>query len=388
MEDLLYLVSHATKQNINWNGIEAALSSFVIPMSRTEQNPAFHAEGDVWTHTKMVCENLTKLDAFRVLLEDQQQAVFLAALLHDIGKIPTTRWEDDKWTSPNHTLVGSKMARQFLWQELGMCGTPEKQQLRETVCNLIRYHSFPPHAIDDPDGKRKLLDIAANGENCPIFTIELLSVLCEADALGRVCEDELDRLHMVEQVQLCREFAKENSCYSGPFLFPSDHTKYSYLARKDIPPEVELYDDTWGEVILMSGLPGTGKDTWFKEHYPELAMISLDEIRKEMKISPTENQSKVVEIARERARELLRKKQPFIWNATNLSPMVRNKQIKLFTQYQASTRIVYLETDWEEQIRRNAARPDAVPEQAICHMMEELVLPEAKEAHRVEWICV
>ena len=388
MEDLLYLVSQATKQNINWNGIEAALSSFVIPMSRTEQNPAFHTEGDVWTHTKMVCEKLVKLDTFRNLVEDCQQAIFLAALLHDVGKIPTTRWEDGKWTSPNHTLVGSKMARQFLWQDMGLCGTPEKQQFRETVCNLIRYHSFPPHAIDDPDGKRKLLAIAANGENCPIFTIELLSALCEADALGRVCEDELDRLHMVEQMQLCREFAKENSCYSGPFPFPSAHTQYSYLSRKNIAPEVKLYDDTWGEVILMSGLPGTGKDTWIKEHYPELTMISLDEIRKEMKISPTDNQSKVVEIARERARELLRKKQLFIWNATNLSPMVRNKQIKLFTQYQASTRIVYLETDWEEELCRNTCRQDAVPEQAICHMMEDLILPEVKEAHRVEWICV
>ena len=388
MEDLLYLVSQAEKQNIDWRGIGNVLSSFVIPMSRTEQNPEFHAEGDVWTHTKMVCEELVKLDTFRDLAEDCQQAVFLAALLHDIGKIPTTRWEDDKWTSPNHTLVGSKMARQFLWQELGFCGTPEKQRLRETVCNLIRYHSFPPHAIDDPDGKRKLLTIAANGESCPMFTIELLSVLCEADALGRVCLDERDRLHMVEQVQLCREFAKENSCYSAPFPFPSLHSQYSYLARKDIVPEVELYDDTWGEVILMSGLPGTGKDTWIQENYPDLSMISLDEIRKEMKISPTENQSKVVEIARERARELLRKKQPFVWNATNLSPMVRVKQIKLFTQYHASTRIVYLETDWAEQLRRNAGRADAVPEQAICHMMEELVLPEAKEAHRVQWYCV
>lgn len=388
MEDLLQLVSQAAKENIDWVGIENALSSFVIPMSRTQQNPVFHDEGDVWTHTKMVCETLVKLDSFRNLTEDEQQILFLAALLHDIGKVPTTRWEDERWTSPNHTLVGSKMARQFLWQELGLCGTPEKQQLRETVCNLIRYHSFPPHAIDDPDGKRKLIAIAANGENCPIFTIELLSILCEADALGRVCEDELDRLHMVEQVQLCREFAKENSCYFGPFPFPSAHTQFSYLGRKDIAPEVELYDDTWGEVILMSGLPGTGKDTWIKEHYPELPMISLDEIRKEMKISPTDNQSKVVEIARERARELLRKNQSFIWNATNLSPMIRKKQIKMFTQYHASSRIVYLEAGWSEQLRRNAGRPDAVPEQAICHMLEELVLPETKEAHRVEWHCV
>lgn len=382
MEDLLRLVSQAGKQNIDWAGIENALSSFVIPMSRTEQNPAFHSEGDVWTHTKMLCEELVKLDTYCELTEDRQQAVFLAALLHDIGKIPNTRWEDDKWTSPNHTLVGSKMARRFLWQELGLCGTPEKQQFRETVCNLIRYHSFPPHAIDDPDGKRKLMGIAANGQQCPLFTMELLCVLCEADALGRECGD---KAHMMEQIHLCEELAKESSCLAHPFAFPSAHTRHSFLTGKDIAPEVELYNDTWGEVILMSGLPGTGKDTWIKEHCPNLPMISLDEIRREMRISPMDNQSKVVEIARERARELLRKKQPFVWNATNLSPMVRGKQIQLFTQYHASTRIVYLETDWEEQIRRNAGRTDAVPEQVVCHMLEELVLPEAKEAYRVEW---
>ena len=385
MEDLLQLVSQAAKQNIDWYGIGNALSSFVIPMSRTEQNPAFHGEGDVWTHTKMVCEALVQLDSFRGLAREPQQALFLAALLHDMGKIPTTRWEDGKWTSPNHALVGSKMARQFLWQELDLCGTPEKQQLRETVCLLLRYHSFPPHAIDDPDGKRKLLAMAANGKNCPMFTVELLCALCEADALGRECGD---KAHMLEQVQLCRELAKESRCYDRPFPFPSDHSRYCYLAGKNIAPEQELYDDTWGEVILMSGLPGTGKDTWIKENCPGLPMISLDEIRKEMKILPTDNQSKVLEIARERAKELLRKKQPFVWNATNLSPMVREKQIKLFTQYRASTRIVYLETDWEEQLRRNANRPEAVPEQVICHMMEELVPPEGKEATMVEWLCV
>lgn len=117
-------------------------------------------------------------------------------------------------------------------------------------------------------------------------------------------------------------------------------------------------------------------------------MISLDEIRKEMKISPTDNQSNVVEIARERTRELLRRKQPFVWNATNLSPMIRGKQIKLFTQYHASVRIVYLETEWKEQLRRNAGRADAVPEQAICHMMKELTPSEAKEATWVHWLCV
>ena len=385
MQDLLQLVSKAVKQNIDWHALEKALSSFVIPMSRTEQNPEFHAEGDVWTHTKMVCEALVKLDSFRGLSAEKQQTVFLTALLHDIGKIPTTRWEDDRWTSPNHSLVGSKMARQFLWQEWGLCGTPEKQQLRETVCNLIRYHSFPPHAIDDPDGKRKLLAIAANGQNCPMFTVKLLYILSQADALGRICDD---KPRMLEQIALCRELAGESGCYDQPFPFPSDHTRYCYLSGREILPKVELYDDTWGEVILLSGLPGAGKDTWIQTHCPDLPMISLDEIRRELNIAPTDNQTPVAELAKERAKQLLRSRQSFVWNATNLSPMVRNKQLRLFTRYGAACRIVYLETDWKEQLRRNAGRKDAVPESAICHMMRELVLPEAKEAYKVQWYCI
>lgn len=385
MEDLLQLVHQATQQNIPWEGIETALSSFVVPMSQTQQDPLWHGEGDVWTHTKMVCRELVALPEYKALPQEEKQAVFLAALLHDIGKIPTTKWEDGHWVSPNHSIVGAKMAREFLWKKLELCGTPEKQKLRETVCTLIRYHSFPPHALEHPDGKRKLLSIAANGGPCPMFTLLLLCILCRADALGRIAADGEQ---MAEQILFCEEFAAECGCLDAPFPFPSRHTKFAYLSGRDIAPEVELYDDTWGEIILLSGLPGTGKDTWIKENLPDIPVISLDAIREELCIAPTENQTRVAEIARERAKEFLRKKQKFIWNATNLSPMIREKQVNLFSQYNAATRIVYLETAWQEQLRRNRNRTAAVPEKAIGYMLENLVLPEEKEAHRVQWLCV
>jgi len=384
MEDLLYLVSQAAKQNICWDRIEAALSSFAVPMSQTEQNPEFHGEGDVWTHTKRVCEELVNMNAFCALQEDRQQAVFLAALLHDIGKIKSTRLEDGKWVSPGHSSAGARMARCFLWQDGGLCGTPKKIQLRETVCTLIRYHSVPAHVIDDPDGKRKLMGIAANGSLCPMFSLELLCILARADALGRDCTDQQQ---MLEQIALCEELAKEAGCFHRPFPFPSDHTRYAYLSGRNVQPELALYDDTWGEVILMSGLPGTGKDTWIQENHPNLPMISLDEIRRKHNISPTDNQSKVLEIAQEEAKALLRKKQPFVWNATNITPSTRKNQIDLFAAYGAATRIVYLETDWAEQLRRNNNRESAVPEPAICDMLEKLSLPERMEASRVEWLC-
>lgn len=89
-----------------------------------------------------------------------------------------------------------------------------------------------------------------------------------------------------------------------------------------------------------------------------------------------------------RAKALLRQRQPFVWNATNLSPMLRGKQISLFSQYHAATRVIYLETDWQEQLRRNANRRDAVLEQTICRMLKELIPPEEKEAQAVRWHCL
>lgn len=365
--------------------IEKILSGILHWMAQTQQDPRWHGEGDVLTHTRMVCEALTEMDDYRKADERTRRIIYLAALLHDVGKIHTTVQLDGIWHAPNHARVSAEMARQILWQELGLCGTPEKQQLREAVCCLIRYHSLPLHAIDEPDGTFRLRKAAANGQLAPGFTIRNLCILAEADIRGRICNDQEE---LIEKVQLCRELAKDAEVYDGPYRFPSEYTAHAYLSGKNIAPEYPLYDDTWGEVILLSGLPGTGKDTWIRENCSDIPMISLDEIRKEFHISPKENQDKVAQIARERAKELLRKKQSFVWNATNITPMTRQKQCSLFADYGASVRIVYLEAEWQEQLRRNRGRADAVPESAICAMLEKLTPPERFEGTKVEWHCV
>ena len=349
------------------------------------QDPFYHGEGDVLTHTRLVMEELEKLPSFRALSGEEREILRIAAALHDLGKKVCTRPEGGRLVSPGHARAGAEMARLILWRDFGLCGTPEKQNIREVVCGLIRYHSLPPYAIENGDGKLRLIRAAANGEMIPFFTVRLLCALSEADALGRICDDKDD---MLDRIALCAELAKEAGCYDGPYPFPTEHTAYACLSGKNISPEYPLYDDTWGEVILLSGLPGTGKDTWIKSNCPNLPMISLDEIRKELNIPPTQNQGRVADAARERAKELLRKKQSFVWNATNILPMTRKRQVDLFAAYGASVRLVYLETEWEEQLRRNAARPDAVPEAAISGMLEKLTPPERFEAHRVEWHCV
>ena len=384
--ELLQLVPQAPTWHINWQAIEhSKVSIFIQKLKQTHQNPIWHGEDDVWTHTKMVCEELVKLKSYRNLKRQKQQEVFLAALFHDIGKIPCTKLEDGVFVSPNHTSIGARMVREFLWLEYGFCGTKEQQEFRETICNLVRYHSVPMHILEYENAEYRLIKMAANGALAPDFSIELLSILVEADIRGRICSDKEEQ---VETIEICRELALDVGCFKTPIYFPNTFSEYAYLSGRDIFLGQELYDDTWGEIILLSGLPGTGKDTWIKQYGGNRPMISLDELRKKMKISPTEDQTLVINAAKEQAKEYLRKKEAFIWNATNITPIIRGKQIRLFENYKASVQVVFLETEWEEQMQRNKTRKDIVPKVAIEKMLRTLVLPERFEAHKVTWKCV
>lgn len=368
---------------IDWQNIkDTVLEGYKQRLEATPQSPRHHDEGNVHVHTQMVLQALESMPEYQSLPERQRNILYVAAQLHDIGKIHATKEIAGKIEAPHHAPVGCQMARETLWLDYGLCGSRELQQIREAICLLIRYHSFPPHAIEAKNVALRLHRIAANGLLVPDFSIKLLCILAKADMLGRICYDQEE---LLERISLCEELAREEECYEDSFAFPSDYTRRAYLSGRDVWKNQDLYDDTWGEVILMSGMPGVGKDTWIQRNIPELPMISLDEIRKELKYSPTHNQGKVANLARERAKELLRKHQSFVWNATNITAQMRESLISLFETYHASVRIVYLETGWQTQLAQNASREDAVPTAVLRDMLGKLTLPEACEATNVEW---
>ena len=361
------------------------LQPFTDDLKKTHQNPKWHGEDDVLTHTDMVVEELLRLPEFSKLEKRKKNELFCAAVLHDIGKPACTKQIDGVWKSPHHAVKGAMLAREYLWRDFGMAGKPELMQFRETVCLLICYHDDPLHFMKYADVQRRIRRIAANGELVPDFSLEMLHLLSQADTRGRICEDKSDS---ITNLELFAELCKDLSCFDKPYPFPDDHTEFSYLNGKNITPELPFYNDTWGEVILMSALPGTGKDTYIKEHFSYLPMVSPDEIRKELGIRPTGNQGKVITLAKERAKELLRAHQPFVWNATCTTDDMRKQQIDLFAKYGASVRIVYLETGWEECLSRNLGRKESVPERIIEKLLHSLVVPERYEATKVEWKCV
>lgn len=386
LEALLNACPHAPDFAWNWPELmNTRVGLLLSKMDEIRQNPVWHGEGSVCQHTRLVCEALAADSAFRALFVRNQQELSVAALLHDIGKIPNTKLEDGQWVAPNHSAVGARMARELLWKEFDLCGTQEKQSFRETVCLLIRNHMLPGHVLEQADLESRLLRMAADRELCHDFSIELLSILARADVRGRIAPDTEE---LLEKVELCRQEAETLGCLREPGSFADAYTQRAYFQGRRVWREQSLYNDAWGEVILLSGLPGTGKDTWLRKHASHLPMVSLDALRKTMGISPTDAQGQVAQAAMEQARKHLRAKQSFIWNATNLTEPMRSKLIGLFEDYNAAVRIVYLETGWAENLRRNADRADAVPEHVVEDMLGKLIPPHRWEAQYVEWHCV
>lgn len=368
---------------IDWQGLsDAGFAAMLADMEKTPQNPAYHAEGDVLAHTKRVCEALVADVRYAALSPEDRALLFLSALLHDIGKPACTRIVDGVPTSPYHAPRGACLARRMLWRDFGLAGTPEAQRLREAIVMMVRYHPFPSFAMLREGAERRMYRIAAVGELTDAFTLEKLCILASADIRGRIGPDEAAA---IERVEYCAMLAEEKGCLRAPYAFPDAYSARAYFREQTESPDIPLYRDTFGEVILMSGLPGTGKDTYIAKHFPDLPVVSLDAIRASLGIKPTDPQAPVVAAAREQAREYLRKKQSFVWNATSTVAELRRDLISLFEGYGASVRTVFLETSLETELARNKNRDAAVPEPVIHKMLSRLEIPERYECESVEW---
>src|SRR2546430_9631395 len=106
-------VSRATNaQILAW----AEVQPLAREMAACNQDAQWHTEGNVWTHTKMVCAELERLAEWPTLDRAEQLQLLFTSLFHDSGKPATTALdaETGRTRSPKHALVGAEIARRVL----------------------------------------------------------------------------------------------------------------------------------------------------------------------------------------------------------------------------------------------------------------------------------
>ena len=360
---------------IDWPAIATALADTVAPaqLAATPQDAAFHSEGDVWTHTRMVVEALVADPDWRSLAAAERAIAFTAALVHDLGKPATTRIDaDGRISSRGHSGRGEHLVRAWLWRR----GLPFAD--REHICALVRSHQIPFFAFGRADANYTAARLSLTLRN------DLLVLVALADARGRRCADPADQARIIEQCQLYRELCRDLRVLDAVQAFASDHTRVVWresAGRR--APDTRVFDDTTCEITVMSGLPASGKDHWLATQRPALPVVSLDALREAHEVDPGDSQASVIHAARDAAREHLRAGRDFAWNATNLSELVRGAVVELARGYRARVHIVYCEAPADVIAARNRARRAPVPAAAIARMIDRWSVPTLDEAHRV-----
>ena len=346
--------------------------TWILAMIDTPQDPEYHGEGDVHIHTKMVLDALVESPDWQGLDRPAQEILYLAAVLHDVAKPITTMIKPNgRIGHPHHSPKGAVMARKIMW-EMGY-----SFEVREAVCGLIRYHQVPFWLIVEDDSEYRLAKISH------MTRCDWLAILAKADLLGRVCTDT-DKI--LEHIELFTMLADEKNCLSQPIKFIDNYTQYKYYQKTCLSRMDKMFDPTWGEVIILCGLPGSGKDTWIRTHV-ELPVVSLDDLRRSRSIDHADKvgTGRIRQECLEMARQYLRAKKPFVWNATNIQRTRRQPLVDLCMRYGATVRIVYVEASKGKLFHQNNNREHTVPERAIQKMMRSWDLPTPFEAPIVEY---
>ena len=158
-------------------GMLPVVAPELVPLPGTPQEPEWHPEGDVWTHTLQAIDQA----ALRIADLDRPRAltVMLATLCHDLGKPGTTSFEDGRVRSKGHEEAGLDPTRRLLerWNVRTLLGYDVRTQVLALVGNHLKPYQLYKEREQVTDG-----------------AIRRLAAKCEADLLHRVaCADCLGR---------------------------------------------------------------------------------------------------------------------------------------------------------------------------------------------------
>ena len=375
----------------------------LLDLQHTEQDPIWHAEGNVAIHMSMV------IDATETLLEEssikrtdeQRLALRLAALFHDIAKPVTTRTEEKDGRmcvlAPKH----AKRGRSYLAYRLASLLQPTTYL---EVLQLVAHHHAP---IQLPIRNKQAPAYHKIARKVDTRSLYMLSM---ADMLGRTCDDQQTQIDYVHFFQLeC-----ENYGYWEPYNPQKDWsglleqlTAYPIITQERIlmesiweyerglyfHPEEAIarsYDKQkeCAEVYIMCGPSGSGKSTWIEANHKGKKIISLDRLRElhTGKRADQKHNAHVLHDARESFKQCLRDKQAVIWDATNLRFDFRNVLFDIARQYGAHVTLVVACPRLKTLHKRNKKRTHPIKRSALDRQINSFQWPDLDEAHRMIFI--
>jgi tRNA nucleotidyltransferase (CCA-adding enzyme) len=157
-------------------GIIRQVMPELLPVVGCEQEPEWHPEGDVWTHTLMVVDKARELNGD--LDRPRLISVMLGAVCHDLGKPSTTAVVDGRIRSLDHEQAGVEPTVSLL-NRLNIHSV-DGFDVRAQIVGLVAHH-LKPGAFR----KAAYVSDGAFRRLAQKVDLELLARVARADCLGR-----------------------------------------------------------------------------------------------------------------------------------------------------------------------------------------------------------
>ncbi len=188
----------AAMKNMYDDGIMYSLLPELHSLAQVEQDPKYHAEGNVLIHTILTVAEAASIARRDMLERDIAWALSLAALIHDLGKASATITDGEgNIKSHGHDKAGRLPATTLLNR------ITEHTKVRETALALATNHMRPLHlakATKVTDAAIRRLAVAVQPAS-----LSLLSKLVEADTQASIRGDgskpENAHLYLMERAK-------------------------------------------------------------------------------------------------------------------------------------------------------------------------------------------
>jgi predicted kinase len=325
-------------------------------MKTLRSKPTWHAEESVFKHTQLAYEYLVNCDFMVSIykqIPDQVLCVISrlipAVLLHDIGKSICELDEEGYLLSSGHEELSVKLANEILY--------PVNLEDRKIILCLIKFHDlrYQFKTMKPTTIVKKVQYIDSQfGYSSELMYKIYFEALFKADYHGAIRTTKKD-----SEEDFLKDLKELGKYFGSPFQ---------------------------PEIIVMCGLPGSGKSTWVKNFIKynkslksskNIIVLSRDDIREELFGSrdDIEHEKEVTELFEKRLRAALLERASIIIDNTNIKFKTRERYRKLADEYGYAYFIKYIERPLDELYK---ARQGEKWKGVIHHMLMEFEYPADK----------